>query len=115
MFKAVSQRKAAGPDRIPGSVFKVCADQLAPVFTRLFSLSLLHATVPHCLKSATIVPVPKSTIISGLNDYRPITLTPVVAKCFEKLVLKHIKDCRPLSFGPHSSTEDAVSTALNSA
>uniref|UniRef100_A0A669B3Y2 Reverse transcriptase domain-containing protein n=1 Tax=Oreochromis niloticus TaxID=8128 RepID=A0A669B3Y2_ORENI len=122
VFRAVNQRKAAGPDGIPGRVLKACADQLAPVFTRLFNLSLTHATVPHCLKSSTIVPVPKSTTISSLSDYRPIALTPVVAKCFEKLVLKHIKDCLPPSFDPHQfayranrSTEDAISTALHSA
>ncbi|XP_014196244.1 neurotrimin isoform X1 [Haplochromis burtoni] len=102
-------------------VLKACANQLAPVFTRLFNLSLTHASVPHCLKSSTIVPVPKSTTISSLSDYRPIALTPVVAKYIEKLVLKHIKDCLPPSFDPHQfaykanwSTEDAIPTALHS-
>ncbi|KAI4896472.1 hypothetical protein NFI96_032685 [Prochilodus magdalenae] len=32
--------------------------------------------VPTCLKTATIIPVPKSsTVKTGLNDYRPIALT----------------------------------------
>ncbi|CAI5668458.1 unnamed protein product [Oreochromis niloticus] len=64
----------------------------------------------------------ESTTISGLNDYRLIALTSVVAKFFKKLVLKHIKDCITPSFDPHqfaykanTSTEDAISTALHSA
>ena len=35
-FKLVNARKAAGPDEIAGRVLKVCADQLAPVFTAIF-------------------------------------------------------------------------------
>jgi len=33
-------RKAAGPDAISGRVLKTCANQLAPVFTTIFNLSV---------------------------------------------------------------------------
>lgn len=56
----VSARKAAGPDGIPGRVLKDCADQLATVLTNIFNLSQSQAIVPTCLKTATIVPVPKT-------------------------------------------------------
>uniref|UniRef100_A0A8C6LAW8 Reverse transcriptase domain-containing protein n=1 Tax=Nothobranchius furzeri TaxID=105023 RepID=A0A8C6LAW8_NOTFU len=121
VFRAVHQRKAAGPDGIPGKVLKNCAEQLSMVFTKLFNRSLSEATVPYCLKSTTIAPLPKSTTINSLNDYRPIALTPVVTKCFEKLVQKHIKDFLPPSMDPcqflykaNKSTEDAISNALHS-
>ncbi|WP_213087174.1 hypothetical protein, partial [Chitinophaga agrisoli] len=35
-FKRVNTRKAAGPDGITGRILKSCADQLAPVFTKIF-------------------------------------------------------------------------------
>jgi hypothetical protein len=35
-LKLVNARKAEGPDEIAGRVLKVCADQLAPVFTAIF-------------------------------------------------------------------------------
>ncbi|KAK1797595.1 hypothetical protein P4O66_000787 [Electrophorus voltai] len=40
VFKRVNTRKAAGPNGICGRVLKACADQLAPVFTDIFNLSL---------------------------------------------------------------------------
>lgn len=55
-----------------------------------------------------------------LNDYRPVALTPIVMKCFERLVLAQLKMCLPPTLDPHQfanrsnrSTEDAVFTALH--
>ena len=71
---------------------------------------------------ATIVPVPKKSAITCLNDYRPIALTPVITKCFEKILLKHIKDTIPagldslqFSYRENRSKEDAVPLALHTA
>lgn len=121
-LQAVNPRKAAGPDGVPGRVLRDCADELAGVFTRIFNLSLEQSTVPTCLKSSTIVPLPKKTHISSYNDYRPVALTPVVMKCFEKLVRSHIIGSLPRDLDPHQfayranrSTEDAVATALHAA
>ncbi|KAK1793839.1 hypothetical protein P4O66_001566 [Electrophorus voltai] len=89
VFKRVNTRKAVGPDGICGRVLKACADQLAPVFTDIFSLSLTLRIVPSSFKRSTIVPVPKKPRPSDLNDYRPVALTSVVMKCFEKLFRDH--------------------------
>ena len=55
-----------------------------------------------------------------MNDYRPVALTPVVMKCFERLVMERIKaglsaDLDPYQFAyrPNRSTEDAISTMLH--
>ncbi|KAK3569405.1 hypothetical protein QTP86_027938 [Hemibagrus guttatus] len=37
------------------------------------------------------VPMLKKSMVSCLNDYCPVTLTPIVMKCFERLVMRHIK------------------------
>ena len=39
-FIQVNIHKAAGPDRLPGSVLRACADQLTGVFTDIFNMSL---------------------------------------------------------------------------
>lgn len=44
-----------------------------------------------CFKSAVIIPVPKKPQITCLNDYRPVDLTSVVMKAFERLVLSYLK------------------------
>ncbi len=122
VLRAVNPRKAAGPDGVTGRVLKECADQLSAVFTKIFNLSLSTATIPSCLKSAIIIPLLKKTAISSLNDYRPVALTPVIMKCFERLVQQHIKASLPDTFDPYQfayrtnrSTEDAIATALHTA
>lgn len=67
-FKRINPRKVPGPDGIPGWTLKVCADQLADVFTDIFNLSLLQSVVLTCFKKTTIVPVPKTFITSSLPD-----------------------------------------------
>ncbi len=91
-FQRQKIRKAPGPDDVSPSCLKVCADQLAPIFTQIFNRSLELCEVPSCFKRSTIIPVPKKPSITGINDYRPVTLTSVVMKSFEGLMLVHLKD-----------------------
>ena len=113
-------RKAAGPDNMPGRALQACADELTDVLTDIFNISLCQATVPRCFKTSIIVPVAKKSAVSCLNDYRPVALTPIVMKCFERLIKPHIKSSLPASLDPHQyayhsnrSTEDAISTTLH--
>uniref|UniRef100_A0A3B1IXV6 Reverse transcriptase domain-containing protein n=1 Tax=Astyanax mexicanus TaxID=7994 RepID=A0A3B1IXV6_ASTMX len=119
-LRRVNPRKAAGPDNIPGRVLRECADQLTDVLTDIFNISLCSATVPTCLKSTTIVSVPKKSTVSCLNDYRPVALTPIIMKCFERLVMRNIKTQLPSSldplqfaYRPNRSTDDAITTTLH--
>ncbi|KAI4891004.1 hypothetical protein NFI96_004964 [Prochilodus magdalenae] len=121
-LQRVNVNKAAGPDGVCGRTLKACASQLAEVFTNIFNLSLKQAAVPTCFKTSTIIPVPKKSVVKCLNDYRPVALTPIVMKCFERLVLSHIKAVIPPDLDQHQfayrtnrSTEDAVSMALHTA
>ncbi|KAI4884740.1 hypothetical protein NFI96_025547 [Prochilodus magdalenae] len=118
----VNIRSAAGPDKVPGRVLRACAHELSGVFAHIFNLSLAQAAVPTIFKTATIVPVPKHPTASAPNDFRPVALTPIISKCFERLVLSHLKSCLPATLDPHQfayrsnrSTEDAISTALHTA
>ncbi len=117
----INARKAPGPDNIPGRVLRDCAVELTDVFTDIFNISLSQAVVPTCFKATTIIPVPKSSP-SCFNDYRPVALTPILMKCFERLVMQHIKSVLPTSLDPfqfayrsNRSTDDAIATALHPA
>ncbi|KAK3562612.1 hypothetical protein QTP86_002148, partial [Hemibagrus guttatus] len=120
LFKRLNTRKATGPDSVSPSLLKHCANQLSPVFTDIFNTSLETCRVPACFKTSAIVPVPKKTKITGLNDYRPVALTSVVMKSFESLVLSYLKDITdplldPLQFAyrANRSVDDAVNMALH--
>ena len=69
-LKQANIHKAAGTDGLPGHVLRACADQLASVFTDIFNLSLTESAIPTRFKQTTIVPVPKNTKETCLNDYR---------------------------------------------
>ena len=119
LFQKQKIKKAPGPDGVSPSCLQVCAEQLAPIFTRIFNWSLELCEVPSCFKCSTIIPVPKKTSITGLNDYRPVALTSVVMKSFERLVLSHLKDIigpllDPLQFAyrANRSADDAVNMGL---
>ncbi len=113
-------RKAAGPDGITGRVLRSTADQLTGLFTSIFNESLATSVVPtFFLKKIiiiVIIPVPKNNKPSCLNDYRPVALTSIVMKVFERLVKNRICSSipdylNPLQFAnrPNRSTEDAIS------
>ncbi len=120
VFKKNKRRKAPGPDGVSPACLKICADQLAPIFTQIFNRSLELCEVPSCFKRSTIIPVPKKPKITGLNDYRPVALTSVAMKSFERLVLAYLKDTTgplldPLQFAyrANRSVDDAVNMGLH--
>ncbi|XP_024908561.1 uncharacterized protein LOC112486372 isoform X2 [Cynoglossus semilaevis] len=119
-LQRINPRKAAGPDNIPGRLLRDCTHQLTEALTDIFNTSLQQATVPTFLKTATIIPIPKPSTVTGLNDYRPVALTLIVMKCFERLVMVHIKDSIDVTEDPHKyayrnkkSTEDAISSVVH--
>ena len=120
LFSRQSVKKAAGPDMVLTATLKYCSSELAPVFTNIFNKSLSCQSVPSCFKFSSITPVPKKPKISSLNDLRPVALTSVVMKVFERLVLKYLKivvkelmDAFQFAYTANRSVEDAVSLALH--
>ncbi|KAK3529788.1 hypothetical protein QTP86_003198 [Hemibagrus guttatus] len=91
----INPRKAAGPDKTPGRDLKNCAEELKDVLTDSFNTLVSQAVVPKCFKATTIIPVPDKPHTSSHNDYRPIALTPIIMKCFDRLVMQHIKSILP--------------------
>lgn len=61
----------------------------------MFIISLIQSSfdkvlVPDLWKISIIVPIPKKAKPDSLNDYRPIALTSLVMKAFEKEIKKYI-------------------------
>ncbi len=85
-------------------------------FLDIFNLSLSLSVVPSCFKKSTIVPIPKKNKITCLNDWRPVALTPIFSKCFEKLIRDYMLPASldPLQFAYSSSrsTGEAITFSL---
>ncbi|KAI4890208.1 hypothetical protein NFI96_015999, partial [Prochilodus magdalenae] len=90
------------------------------LWSNIYNTSLSQAIVPQCFIATTIVPLPKKKSASSPSDYCHIALTPIIMKCFERLVKDHITSRLPATFDqlqfaycPNRSTDDAISSALH--
>ena len=94
--------------------------ELCPVFQPLFKQSVDIGVIPIIWKTSIVVPVPKMSSPSELNHFRPVALTSIVMKCFERLILSHIlphvqSQLDPYQFAYRSrrGTGDAIACLLH--
>ena len=78
--------KAQGPGAISGAVLKNCSKTLAYPLSVLFSLSYNTGYIPQEWKLANVVPVHKKDDKNKVTNYRPISLTSLVMKVFERIL-----------------------------
>ena len=86
LLKAIDVSKATGLDKIPNRLLKIAADVVAPSLTGIFNQSLVTGIFPSDWKMAKVSPIFKNGSKSDLNNYRPISVIPTVAKIFEKII-----------------------------
>src|SRR2546425_6561294 len=90
VFKYLDSLKAtaSGPDNIPFWFLKIAAPSIYVPLTYLYNLSLATGIVPLQWKTASIKPIPKIPSPQTCSDFRPISLTPIVSRLLEKLVVR---------------------------
>ena len=86
ILKKVKPSKAPGPDGINGHVLKNCCSTLGLPLAMLFNLSYLTGKLPQEWKDANVVPIHKKNDKANVENYRPISLTSLIMKIFEKCV-----------------------------
>ena len=86
---AAPVRTYSGCEPIPYWVYKHCAIELTPIVTHIFNLTLSCGHPPAAWKHSIVTPIPKVNPPQQLSDLRPISVTPILSRCFEKLFVKH--------------------------
>ena len=79
-------KKAMGLDRIPACLLKDSAAVTTQSITFLVNLSLSTGIVPDQWRQARVVPLHKSGGREVMDNYRPISILPVISKIAEKAV-----------------------------
>ncbi len=89
-IKDLKTNSTAGPDGIPPISLKKCVETLKTPLTIIFKKSFESGTVPDKFKIGIVTPIHKGGSRSDPKNYRPITLTSVICKVLEKIILKSL-------------------------
>ena len=87
VIKKLVNSKTTGICGIPNRVRKDCAEHIVPSLTDIFNFSLESKAFPDDLKVGKVAPVYKSGDKNDLNNSRPISVFPTVARVFEQNTL----------------------------
>ncbi len=79
-------------DPIPTQLFKSCFASLGSFVLNIITDSLCCGMVPAAFKMAAVTPVPKKTPVDfdNLNNFRPISNLPFIAKILERIVTSQL-------------------------
>ncbi|CAB4022803.1 Hypothetical predicted protein, partial [Paramuricea clavata] len=80
------KRTTSGPDELPHWFWNTYAYDIAPVITIIFNSSFKLGIVPDSWKLANLLPVPKESPLTESNQLRPISLTNIIVRLFERAI-----------------------------
>ena len=83
------KRTSPGLDNIPSWFLKSLSPFLAEPLSKLYSASLETGIVPTQWKTANIMPIAKITQPTSPSDFRPISLTPILSRLMEKMLIRY--------------------------
>ena len=89
-IKKMKDNQSPGVDGIPPKQRKEIVEQISTPLAKLFNLSLEEGIVPSEWKEANITPLFKKGSRNKPENYRPLSLTSVVCKLLETLIIDHM-------------------------
>jgi len=89
----LSPGKACGLDTLTAEHFKYANRRLVVLLSLCFNSMLVHGYVPKRFSDSILVPIlkDKKGDITDVDNYRPIAITSVASKIFEKIMLLRMK------------------------
>ena len=90
IITALNVKKAHGPDLISANMVKLCGEGLCVPLKIIFENILETGIFPDQWKEANVTPVHKKNDKQIISNYRPISLLPILAKVFERIIFKNL-------------------------
>ena len=84
------KNKSCNIDFYPAKVLKHINLIISPILANLINRSLVEGTYPKSFKKARVIPLHKSKCKDDLNNYRPISILPILGKIFERVVYNQL-------------------------
>lgn len=119
VLNSLKPDSAPGWDNISTRYLKHVKYEIIPIITHIVNLCFKQGTFPNLLKKSIITPIYKGGQEDDVNNYRPISVIPVIAKILEKILNSRLINylqtnniLSPSQFGFRRgvSTEDAVTS-----
>jgi len=117
LISSLQPKSSSGFDLLTNRMLKKEKITMSKLLIGLINETIVSNVFPEALKVAKVVPIFKKGETTNLNNYRPISLLPVLSKILEKVINKqitekldamHIIDDNQYGFRAGHSTEDAV-------
>ena len=90
ILKVLKSNKAHGPDEISVAMIKLCSESICLPLQIIFQDIIESGSFPDQWKEANVTPVHKKKDKQTVSNYRPISLLPLFAKVFERIVFKNL-------------------------
>ena len=87
----IPTNSAAGPDGLPAKFFKMCKKSLSKPLKMIWQNNFDKGTTPEILKTSHITPIFKKGDQGLPENYRPVALTSITTKIFEKIVREKLQ------------------------
>ena len=117
LLKNLDSKKANGPVKLPTTLLKTTASEIAEAVTFLFSQSYESGQLPNDWRNAHVVPVFEKGEKHDPCNYRPVSLTAVLCKIMEHIIyrniMRHLEDndilfANQLGFQKNNSCESQL-------
>ena len=82
----LDQNKSTGLDGIPAYFIKSSIHSIAPIILRICNMSIENGVFPNMWKKARLIPIYKAETRTERNNYRPISILPILSKLLERHV-----------------------------
>ena len=84
----LNNKKASQNSDIPTKIIKENSDIFGKALCSFINDSIKSFTFPSCLKEADITPIHKKGKKDQKENYRPVSIRPVLSKIFERIMFK---------------------------
>ena len=90
LIQTLDVNKSHGHDGISARMIKLCDSSIIPPLMIIYRNCLKEGCFPSNWKKANVTPIYKKGDKSILSNYRPISVLPICAKLFEKIIYKSL-------------------------
>ena len=92
LILSLDSNKCAGYDDISPIIWKSVCDEISSTICQLVNQMIDESEFPDVLKIAKVIPVHKKGSKTDIQNYRPISILPIISKIFERLIYMQLDD-----------------------